>query len=85
LDLFEPDTLTDKLSNFVASPVSNFLKLWHNGFIRPSLDEKKAWAEHAKTDNYLTINEVRKIADHKIPNAKIQRHLFWRYSLIWKK
>ena len=86
LDLFgEPNALTEKLSDLVAMPVSTILKFWHNGFIKASPEEHKVWEEHGKTDKYLTLDQVRNIAKENILNAKIQRHLFWRYSLIWKK
>lgn len=86
LDLFEEEnSLMDKINDLVALPISNSLKFWHNGFVKASPEEQKAWEEHGKTDEYLTLDELQKIAQEKVPNAKIKRHLFWRYSLIWQK
>lgn len=33
----------------------------------------------------LSFNQIKLVATRLIPGCKIQRHLFWRYSLIWQK
>lgn len=38
-----------------------------------------------KQSVYLTVDEIRMLADKHIPNAKIKRKLFWRYLLVWEK
>ncbi|ARP42725.1 hypothetical protein GTHT12_01174 [Geobacillus thermodenitrificans] len=41
--------------------------------------------DHIKHDVYMPLKDIRKIVNSILPNAIIRRHLFWRYSLIWKK
>ncbi|GGP63470.1 class I SAM-dependent methyltransferase [Saccharothrix coeruleofusca] len=33
----------------------------------------------------LTLREIGAEADRVVPGARLRRHLFWRYSLIWRK
>jgi hypothetical protein len=33
----------------------------------------------------LPLKQIRKVADAVIPGFRLQRHLFWRYSLVWQK
>lgn len=85
LDLYELETFGEKLSELIAVPLSGLLKFRHNGSPFDRAEEQKAWEAHFATDEYLTINEIREIANIELGKAKIQRHLFWRYSLVWKK
>jgi hypothetical protein len=36
-------------------------------------------------DSYLTLAQLRQRCQVLLPGVKIRKHLFWRYSLIWKK
>ena len=54
-----------------------------NGRLKVSKNECEAWAGHFQYDKYLTIIEVKNIAKKILGKAKIKRHLFWRYSLIY--
>ncbi|ARA96712.1 hypothetical protein CW755_03785 [Geobacillus thermodenitrificans] len=47
--------------------------------------ENRAMKDHIKHDVYMPLKDIRKIVNSILPNAIIRRHLFWRYSLIWKK
>jgi hypothetical protein len=31
----------------------------------------------------MTLSEIRHVAARDLPGARIRRHLFWRYSLIY--
>jgi hypothetical protein len=33
----------------------------------------------------LPLAEIRRICANRLPGAKVKRHLFWRYSLVWRK
>lgn len=33
----------------------------------------------------MSLREIRAEADRLVPGARVRRHLFWRYSLIWRK
>ncbi len=85
LDLFESESLSEKLNDFLALPLSFFLKLQHRGLAKQTAEERKAWEKHAKSDKFLTLNEIRNIASQNLPEARIKRHILWRYSLVWVK
>jgi hypothetical protein len=52
---------------------------------RASAETRAAWAEHASSDRFLTLPEVRQRAAVVLPGARVRRHLRWRYSLVWRK
>jgi 2-polyprenyl-3-methyl-5-hydroxy-6-metoxy-1,4-benzoquinol methylase len=85
LDLYH-DTLPHMLlTSAVAIPASIVLKQLRNGHVRSSKEEQEAWAQHAPHDHYLPLADLRRIAAETLPGARITRHVFWRYSLIWTK
>lgn len=85
LDLFKAESLADFSTIFLAVPVNIVLRLIRNGHIRESSEVKAAWAEHGRTDKYLTLSQVRQSCAAILSKAQIKRHLLWRYSIIWKK
>jgi len=92
IDLFEPERnlwrlrgLTDAFLNVLAMGLSVTLRLIHNGRLRPSREVRRAWAEHEKTDRYLTMDEARSLYGSIFPGVMVRRHLLWRYSAIWVK
>jgi|ERR1700682_3015686 len=85
LDLFEPRGAFDYFLNFVALPVSVALRLIHHHRLLPRREVRAAWAAHEAHDLYPTMNEVRSICAEVLPNAKVRKHLLWRYSIVWKK
>jgi 2-polyprenyl-3-methyl-5-hydroxy-6-metoxy-1,4-benzoquinol methylase len=92
LDLVEPERnlltangVADSILNVVAMGASCSLRLFHNGRLRPPREVRAAWAEHGKTDRYLTMDEVRSLYGSLFPGVQIRRHLLWRYSAIWIK
>ncbi len=85
LDLYQRSNLNDLLFDAVAYPTSLFLTLLKTGKFRPSKEVREAYAEHGKTDTYFTLSQSEKICAGLLPNARVVRHLFWRYSIIWKK
>jgi len=46
---------------------------------------KEVWERHGKHDTYMTIDEIKLLAEKHIPTAKIKRKIFWRYLLVWQK
>lgn len=46
---------------------------------------KEVWERHGRNDTYMTMDEIRSLANKHISTAKIQRKLFWRYLLVWQK
>lgn len=85
LDLYERSSLTDFLFEGVAFPASVFLRLIKTGKPRPSREVREAYNEHDKTDTFLTLPQIEHICADLLPRALVSRHLFWRYSIIWKK
>lgn len=85
LDLYRRSGLSDLLFDGVAYPASLFLRLVKTGRPRPPREVREAYAEHGKTDTYLTLPQVRQLCDDILPGALLNRHLLWRYSIVWKK
>jgi SAM-dependent methyltransferase len=84
LDLYQP-RLVDLPLNLPAIPANLFFKYARTGHLREPVAVREAWAEHGQRDVYLTIAQVRTLCRTTLPGAQVKRHLFWRYSLIWKK
>jgi ubiquinone/menaquinone biosynthesis C-methylase UbiE len=92
LDLFEPERNMLKLAgwrdaflNLVAMGVSVSLRLIHNGRLRPPREVRAAWEEHGAHDSYPTMREITSLCTELFPEARVRRHLLWRYSIVWKK
>jgi ubiquinone/menaquinone biosynthesis C-methylase UbiE len=85
LDLYQRSTLTDLLSDCVAYPASLLLRTLKTGRPNPPRDVRAAYAEHEKTDTYLTLPQIERACADILPGALVRRHLLWRYSIIWKK
>jgi ubiquinone/menaquinone biosynthesis C-methylase UbiE len=85
LDLLEQSNLLDKLSDFVAVPLNWLFQMLLNRHIQQSPEAAAAMREHLRTDKYFTLSQARKIYTHSMRGAKVRKHLFWRYSVIWEK
>ena len=85
LDVSRIESIQDFFVAAAAFPLSLILKLFHNGFDKPSKEERRAWADHAKTDRFLSFLEAERIYSSYFDKAIVQRHLFFRYSVIWEK
>jgi len=85
LDLYQRSSLADLLFDTTAYPASLFLRLVNTGKLKQSKEVREAYARHGKTDAYLTLSQIKQICAHVLPGAILNRHLFWRYSMIWKK
>ncbi len=86
LDLFQGiENFGDLARSAIAIPMSALYKLAKNGHVQDSLEARAAWDAHGQDDHYLRIPEVRRIGHEILPGAQITQHLFWRYSLVWKR
>ncbi|MBA2731838.1 MAG: class I SAM-dependent methyltransferase [Acidobacteria bacterium] len=85
LDLYQRSNLSDLFFDGVAYPANLFLTLIKTGKPRPAREVREAFAEHGKTDTYLTLPQIEQVYADILPRALVRRHLFWRYSVIWKK
>lgn len=83
LDLYKSDTPVDYLYSLIASPFNVLMCLIKNKRIRQTPEEVEYWKEHSKHDKFMTIKEIKSIADEVLPGVKVKRRLFWRYSLVW--
>jgi ubiquinone/menaquinone biosynthesis C-methylase UbiE len=85
LDLCRPSNAADLFVDSIAYPAALLLRLMNTGRLFPSSKMRKAYDDHGKTDIYLTLKQVRQICAQLMPGARITRHLFWRYSIVWRK
>ncbi|HEX8197482.1 MAG TPA: class I SAM-dependent methyltransferase [Pyrinomonadaceae bacterium] len=85
LDLYQRSNLTDLLFDGAAYSANLFLMLIKTGKPRPPKEVREAYIEHGKTDTYLTLSQIEQICANILPGAQVTRHLFWRYSIVWKK
>ena len=85
LDLYQRSNLSDLLFDCVAYPASLFLTLINTGKPKPPREVREAYAEHGKTDTYLTLPHFEQVCADILPVALVSRHLFRRYSITWKK
>ncbi|MCX8130982.1 MAG: class I SAM-dependent methyltransferase [Clostridia bacterium] len=84
LDLYKQVSIPEFLLSGLAIPFNLLFMLTKRGSIRVSEEERKAWEEHGKHEDYMSIEEIRNTCKEIMPDAVVKRHLFWRYSLIWK-
>ncbi|MDR2246493.1 MAG: class I SAM-dependent methyltransferase [Treponema sp.] len=83
LDLVK-GSIVDYVGAMTAVPLSIILRLKNNGKARITKEQREAWEGHFHYDNYLTIKEVKSIVRKKLGKAKVKKHLFWRYSIVYK-
>jgi ubiquinone/menaquinone biosynthesis C-methylase UbiE len=84
-DLVTADGLVDIVTSALAYPVSVARRFWKTGRMRAPREVREAWAEHGKGEVYLTLDEVREMCREYLPGARIERHLLWRYTVVWSK
>ncbi len=83
LDLYKAAGLTDHAASLLAFPVNQVLKLIHGVPLIQPAQTRAAWKEHARSDVYPTLAQVRQACASVLPGAKVTRHLLWRYSIVW--
>jgi 2-polyprenyl-3-methyl-5-hydroxy-6-metoxy-1,4-benzoquinol methylase len=84
IDLYNQTKLWDYLPDFMAIPLSKFY-LKTKPQRKKTEEELLAMQEHMKYDRYLSKKELIEIYDTYLPGNQFKIHLFWRYSLVWKK
>ena len=85
LDLLEYESLGDTLSDCIAVPLNWLFQMRKNRHIQKSPEAAEAMREHLRTDEYLTLSQARRIYTNSLKGAKLRKHLFWRYSVVWEK
>jgi len=85
LDLVESKSFSERMMDVIGFGVSPSLRLIHNGRLQPPAAVRRAWEQHGKHDSYLSVDQVRAMAQEILAGAVVRRHLFWRYSLLYQK
>ena len=85
LDLVADESWRDLPRSALAVFVNCALHLWHSGRLRDPRPVREAWQAHARGETYLRLSEVQAICRDLLPGAEVQRHLLWRYSILWRK
>jgi 2-polyprenyl-3-methyl-5-hydroxy-6-metoxy-1,4-benzoquinol methylase len=85
LDLFQAEGPSDVLTSALAVPANIILKWVKTGRLREPREVRQAWAEHGRSDSYLTLSQIRQVCASVLPGARVRKHLLWRYSIVWKK
>jgi SAM-dependent methyltransferase len=85
LDLFRASRLRDLAASAVAFPLNLLARLARTDRLRPPPEVRRAWEEHGRHDRYPSLPEVRALCARVLPGARVRQHLFWRYSIVWRK
>jgi ubiquinone/menaquinone biosynthesis C-methylase UbiE len=79
LGLYRERTILDYMYSLISVPFNIFYSSWHHASILTPRSVAPSRPPH------LSLKEIKEIANTLIPDFRLQRHLFWRYSLIWQK
>ena len=86
LDLAKEKSFMDYFIWGCAVIPNIIMNLIYNGRLyKDDVHAKEVWEKHGQHDTYMTIDEVRALAEKNLQGAKVKRKLFWRYLLIWQK
>jgi SAM-dependent methyltransferase len=85
LDLYQIEGVGDLFRNALAIPLNIAYRLLTKGWRQDSPAMQAAWEAHGKDDVYSRVSDVKHLCASILPGAQIRKHLFWRYSLIWRK
>ena len=84
LDLHRSVTLVDRLFDAAGVAAGVAAGLLHRQ-APANAELSAAWADHEPLDHYPTIRELREACEEKVTDAVIRRHVYFRYSLVWRK
>jgi SAM-dependent methyltransferase len=84
-DLVRDERIVDLATSAFAYPFSLLRRFWKTGRLRTPPEVRKAWSEHGARETYLTLREVKEMCRVFLPEAKVRRNLFWRYTVVWHK
>jgi SAM-dependent methyltransferase len=83
LDLYRESTPTDYLFAALGTLAVRAVGARRKQYKAAALDQ--AWADHAPLDHYLTIPEIKEVCAEVLPDARIRPHIYFRYSIVWRK
>jgi SAM-dependent methyltransferase len=84
-DLLTPTGIFDRAADLVKFPVSMAMRCLRTGRLWARREVRKAWAEHGKEERYLTKPDVAAMRDQYLQGGKVNYHLLWRYTVVWRK
>ncbi len=79
LGLYRETTILDYLYSFISVFLNLIYLNWHRASITTSMTTAPILPAQ------LSIEQIKTVANTLIPGFRFQRHLFWRYSLLWQK
>lgn len=79
LGLYRETTMADYVYSAISVPLNLIYLNWH-----PSSKQKPAMLAPTRSAS-LSLNQIEAKANSILPGFRLRRHLFWRYSLIWRK
>ena len=79
LGLYREMTILDYLYSLISVFLNLIYLNWHRASIAPSTTTAPIFPAQ------LSIGQIKTVANTLIPGFRLQRHLFWRYSLLWQK
>lgn len=83
LGCYQEETRTDRSLSWMALP-ANLLMGGIKGRRRPGASSRPVSMTAPTAPATTTLAEIRRAADQELPNATLRRHLFWRYSLVFR-
>ena len=85
VDLRRHTGVIEQGKRIASLPLDRLHRLLRTGAPVLTREARRAWEEHARTDRYLSVTEVKEIALRALPGAQVRGRLYWRYSLEWRK
>jgi SAM-dependent methyltransferase len=83
LGCYQEATRTDRLLSILAIP-ANVLIGGMRGLRRPVTKHPPMSVTAPTAPATNTLAEIRRVAAREVPDSTIRRHLFWRYSLVFR-
>ena len=86
IGLYREQTRSDRLLNVTAIPANLALGWLRTRNLRVEVTQLPGpMAMTAPTRPAdMTLREIRVQAAHELPGSRVRRHLFWRYSLVYR-
>ncbi len=79
LGLYRDTTILDYMYSVISVPLNLIYLKWHRTSTLTLINVAPTCPAQ------LSFNQIKSVAHTLLPGFKLQRHLFWRYSLIWQK
>lgn len=84
-DLRSAAGVLNRTSLAVAGVVNCVERLVSNGRLFQERALRDAWAKHGTGETYLSMTQVRALANGLLPSAAVHRHWFWMYTIVWHR